>query len=356
MGIKRYPYYFKDFKCIGGSCSDSCCIGWEVDIDEDTLAVYNSVTGGFGEKLRASVTHSDGVSFVLKNNRCPFLNNENLCDIYINLGHDKLCTVCREYPRFTESVGGLTEVGLSLSCPIAAELILKSGEKTYFTEEPFNREDAEEDFLESVLKIRADIMDILQNRDEPVKARAARMVAYAASAQKRINDNLSCDGIEAEIPDVVPNENDIKECVSLCHELTLLTDGWTEEIDGALALFDGDYMAFCRGFDSFISDREYEYEHILVYFIFRYLIKAVFDCDVLTRVSFAAVSYLIIRQFDMARWLRQGKNFTFDDRIKTCALYSKEVEHCQDNIDFFAEEFIFRDIFKGGRLEGMLLL
>lgn len=356
MGIKRYPYYFKDFKCIGGACSDSCCIGWEVDIDEDALAVYESVTGSFGERLRASVTRSDGVSFVLKNNRCPFLNNENLCDIYINLGHDKLCTVCREYPRFTESIGKLTEVGLGLSCPTAAELILKSSEKVYFTEEPFNSEDTDEEFSEDVLKLRADIMDILQNRGEPVKIRAARMVAYAASAQKRINDNLSCEGIEAEIPDTVQKVSDIKECISLCHELTLLTDGWTEEIDGALALFDGDYMALCRGFDGFISDREYEYEHILVYFIFRYLIKASFDRDVLTRARFAAVSYIIIRQLDMARWLRQGKKFDFDDRVKTCALYSKEVEHCQDNIDFFAEEFIFRDIFKGGRLEGMLLL
>lgn len=356
MGIKRYPYYFKDFKCIGGACDDSCCIGWEVDIDDDALAVYNGVTGGFGERLRASMTCADGSSFVLKNNRCPFLNNENLCDIYISLGHDKLCTVCREYPRFTENAGGLTEVGLGLSCPTAAELILKSSEKTYFIEEAFNGADDDEEFLETVLKIRADIMDILQNRDEPVKVRAARMTAYAEAAQKRINDNLSCDGIEAEIPNTVSHAEDIKECVSLCRELTLLTDGWTEEISGALALFDGDYTELCREFDSFVSDREYEYEHILVYFIFRYLIKAVFDCDVLTRVRFAAVSYLIIRQLDMTRWLRQGKKFDFYDRVKTCALYSKEVEHCQDNIDFFAEEFIFRDIFKSGRLEGMLLL
>lgn len=356
MGTKRYPYYFKDFKCIGGACADSCCIGWEVDIDDDALEVYNGVKGGFGERLRASMTHTDGSSFVLKNNRCPFLNKENLCDIYINLGHDKLCTVCREYPRFTENAGKLTEVGLGMSCPTATELILKNSEKTYFIEEKFDGADEDEEFLENILKIRADIMDILQNRDEPVKVRAARMVAYAESAQKRINDNLSCDGIEAEIPNTVSHAGDIKECVSLCRELTLLTDGWTEEINGALALFEDDYIELCREFDSFISDREYEYEHILVYFIFRYLIKASFDCDVLTRVRFAAVSYLIIRQLDMTRWLRQGKKFDFDDRVKTCVLYSKEVEHCQDNIDFFAEEFIFSDIFKSGRLEGMLLL
>ena len=53
-------------------------------------------------------------------------------------------------------------------------------------------------------------------------------------------------------------------------------------------------------FDLYISGREYEYENLLVYFIYRYLLKAVFDCDVLTKVRFAAVSYVIIRQLDIA--------------------------------------------------------
>ena len=28
----RVPDYYYDFKCIGGDCTDSCCIGWELDI------------------------------------------------------------------------------------------------------------------------------------------------------------------------------------------------------------------------------------------------------------------------------------------------------------------------------------
>ncbi len=33
----RYPIYLKEFKCIGGECEDSCCIGWDVDIDKFTF-------------------------------------------------------------------------------------------------------------------------------------------------------------------------------------------------------------------------------------------------------------------------------------------------------------------------------
>ena len=37
MGIKRVPTYFNEFACIGGACEDNCCIGWEVDIDDEVL-------------------------------------------------------------------------------------------------------------------------------------------------------------------------------------------------------------------------------------------------------------------------------------------------------------------------------
>ena len=92
MGIKRVPTYFNEFACIGGACEDNCCIGWEVDIDDKSLEVYNSVGGEFGDRLRRYMSNEN--SFTLKNNRCPFLNDKNLCDIFINIGEDKLCTVC----------------------------------------------------------------------------------------------------------------------------------------------------------------------------------------------------------------------------------------------------------------------
>ncbi|RGF93387.1 hypothetical protein DXA10_10505 [Firmicutes bacterium AM55-24TS] len=81
MGIKRVPTYFNEFACIGGACEDNCCIGWEVDIDDESLEVYKSVGGEFGDKLRRCM--NDENSFTLKNNRCPFLNDKNLCDIFI---------------------------------------------------------------------------------------------------------------------------------------------------------------------------------------------------------------------------------------------------------------------------------
>lgn len=33
----KVPSYYKDFKCIAGSCKHTCCEGWEIDVDEASV-------------------------------------------------------------------------------------------------------------------------------------------------------------------------------------------------------------------------------------------------------------------------------------------------------------------------------
>lgn len=357
MGIKRTPYYFAKFKCVGGVCEDNCCIGWEVDIDSDTLDVYINTNGEFGSRLRQSLSGDN--SFTLKNNRCPFLNEKNLCDIFINIGEENLCTVCSEYPRFTEQFGDITEVGLGMSCISASKLIFGSDEKLHFVEEENSDtdDDYDADFLPYLLKVREKIMSILQNRDVSIKKRAVSVLAYAEKVQKCVNDNCPymIDEIEdnSEFSQVKKGTNDLKTCMELCRDLEIMEDSWIDVVEKTLRIYN-DYDKLSGEFDKYICDREYEYEQILTYFIYRYLLKADFDYDVLTKVKFAVVSYIIIRQMDISRWRENHKKFTLDDRIKNCVLYSKEVEHCQDNIDFLSEEFLFNEIFKNERFVAMV--
>ena len=32
------PDYYHEFSCIAGECEDTCCAGWQIVIDEKTLA------------------------------------------------------------------------------------------------------------------------------------------------------------------------------------------------------------------------------------------------------------------------------------------------------------------------------
>ena len=83
-----YPSYFEKFRCIADKCPDSCCKGWDVVVDYETNNFYKTVGGEFGEKIkRLTEIDSDGDRiFVSQNERCPFWNSDELCDIYINLG------------------------------------------------------------------------------------------------------------------------------------------------------------------------------------------------------------------------------------------------------------------------------
>ena len=59
--IIRKPDYYDRFHCIAGACSDSCCIGWEIDVDEERREQYRKETGEIGQRLPAGqICHRPG--------------------------------------------------------------------------------------------------------------------------------------------------------------------------------------------------------------------------------------------------------------------------------------------------------
>ena len=46
-----YPDYYPLFHCIADRCRHNCCIGWEIDVDGDSLAAYDQIGGEMGERL-----------------------------------------------------------------------------------------------------------------------------------------------------------------------------------------------------------------------------------------------------------------------------------------------------------------
>ena len=178
------PRYYTDFACTAGKCTHSCCIGWEIDIDEDTLAYYQSLPKDISEKILKTIKISDtGASFLLSpDKRCKNLDSHGLCRIYKALGHEGLCDICREHPRFYHDTDR-AEAGLGAACEAAAALILSS--------------DAYADFLcidgdDTALPLTTDfnarveregLYALLGDRSRPFAARLAALQArYGAPA------------------------------------------------------------------------------------------------------------------------------------------------------------------------------
>ena len=126
--------FFDTFECIGADCPDNCCRHWSIEIDPDTAEIYRNVNGAFGDRLRESLYKNDGKSYIRLNDegKCPLLNKEGLCEVYRELGPDKMSETCKIYPRISWYHGDILFHGLTISCPEVACMVLSHRDSINF--------------------------------------------------------------------------------------------------------------------------------------------------------------------------------------------------------------------------------
>jgi lysine-N-methylase len=138
----RYPSYIKEFKCIGGNCSDNCCHGWEIHIDKNTFDKYVKIQNNIfvTDILENIIVRKNcknpkidyGQIKLNTETKCPFLRKDNYCSIHTNLGEDYLSKVCTTYPRIINKIDDCYELSLNVSCIEAARIILLNEEGITF--------------------------------------------------------------------------------------------------------------------------------------------------------------------------------------------------------------------------------
>lgn len=371
----RVPEYFKDFKCIASKCEDTCCAGWGIVIDDVTYDRYKNVQGKFGERLRSEIVHEAGENiFVLKGNNCPFLNKEKTCDIYINIGEENLCYTCQQYPRYTEEFGSLREIGISLSCPEAARIMLNNDKKVTFElseneEVVSSYNDINAQLFIELLQSRNIVMDMLQDRDIDLRKRVALALLFVDEIQEKIDeseikeiksvrekysDKLFLEELLEKLEEYKDNEgikyDNIQEYFNVFRDLKHITPNDPLGLNDALRYFwqaDEDeelYILKHKQFVEYYEDKIYKFENILVYFVFRYFMKAVFDYDALAKIKTAIISYMMIRELAVVKYI-ENNEFTDEDMVDIAHTYSKDIEHLEENIEALAELFETNEVF-----------
>ena len=284
-----YPDYYKNFQCIADRCLHNCCIGWEIDIDEESAEHYAKVTGDMGERLKASIDWDEVPHFRLGNGeRCPFLNPNNLCDLIHSLGEDSLCTICREHPRFRNELPERVEIGLGLCCEEAARLMLGQKEAMKLIVEG-KRENPDE-----ILMLRDEVLTILQNRSVPLSERIEAMLSLCGCHMPHFDPLIWRDRLIS---------------------LERMDESWT----AYLTLLTKDIEQF----SSLTPRPQEEYEQLLVYFIFRHFSGALEDGLFELRLAFAILSVHIICLVCAA---------TGEDVAEVARMYSAEIEYSDENV------------------------
>lgn len=422
--IRRVPGYYKDFTCIASECKDNCCIGgWEIDIDEETVNYYKKVEGEFGDRLRASIGRTDEYCFKLKDGRCPFLDDHNLCEIYGALGEDKMGVVCTQFPRYSEYYGNIKEIGIGLACEEAERIIFS--DRNAFTmeteeieEEAIEDQEYDKELAEYLFLTRDRCFAILE-LDANIYDKMAFLLDMCYQIQQKVNDNeyvaiqevlekyqiSAFDKVVANLKknaqEMCDNSGnaDSENCCRMGVEsilyayqgLEVLGEDWPNALDHIFAVlhaeepnneesnnkesdseesnndesnheefyteqFNSDgYNKIAREFFNSLGERGYEYKNLLSYFVFRYFMKAAYDHDVYEKMQLCVTNFFVIREMDITKWLDNQKKFSFQDRIDTVHIFSREVEYSEDNIESLAEEFLFDDVFKKDNLVNLLL-
>lgn len=114
------PDYYKLFRCTASACRHTCCCGWEVDIDTDSLRRFEKLPD-----IAPYIDYEGTPHFrLLPGERCPFLNDDGLCAQIKKHGEQVLCQICADHPRFRSYWQDRVELGLGLVCEEAARLVL----------------------------------------------------------------------------------------------------------------------------------------------------------------------------------------------------------------------------------------
>ena len=327
------PSYFDTFCCIADRCPDSCCKEWDVLVDEEKAALYRSLPGDLGDRLRQVLKDEDGdIYMTIENRRCPMWREDGLCRIQAELGEEALCKTCRDFPRLTHDYGDFMEYGLELSCPEAARIILNTPEPVFVTQEFPHGEPPEYDptDMEILLRTRETARKILSDTSRSVGEVLELLCVYAYQAQAELNGcEIPPFGNEDFLLDYsrkCARPGDMAQMLDFFKGLEILTPEWATHLESPSP-----------------PPWETPPPTLARYFVDRYWLQAISDFDLVSRVKFAVVSCLVIKTL--------GGNI-----VQTAELYSKEIENSIENVEAILDAVYENSAFGDGYLSGLLLL
>ncbi len=313
-GTMRYikPDFYDNFACIADKCPATCCAGWQIVIDEDSLEKYGELKGAFGKRLR--------------------------------------------------------EYSLSLSCPQAARIMLEKQDAVSFVEWEDEQEDDFEEFdflsFSQLEEAREVMFQVIQDRSLELELRMEILLQFALEMQQCVDEERYFD-----IDDVIENyrawknvkvqkcdakklyEQRMKE-FSVFFKLELLQDDWEDVLSKTWnVLFEkgqDSYRKICERFQKkyLVKEKnvwEIAGEQLLMFFVYTYFCGAVYDDMIYSKMALSVFSVRWIREFFMAQWIlafsMSGKKIGKEEFITMAYRYAREIEHSDLNLDTLEEWF-----------------
>jgi len=388
--LLRTPAFYHQFHCIADKCTDTCCVGWEIDVDQETLDKYRKLYKSSQEgehrhqylkKLLGNI--EDGHFVLAPGDRCPFLKQNGLCEMICELGSNGtdigpdgdsvLGNICREHPRFVEVYGDIMEKGVGLCCEEAARLLLTHHSEesaqsqsachperstkcvikgsyltfieTEINDEPDEMPEGAEEARDAIFKEREAIFGILNNKSIPLNQRLLEVLDFAQA----VSDNEDAPICHSECSTQSEGaESSLSE--QAIHQTWIEILGEGESFGPA---WDAAYERMIRkGWTSPTNTSpsclftEVDGARIVSYMIFRYYAKSLFDGDNMTKVQFAIYFWIMLKHFadELSAYSPEGAS-PLTQKVNAIKLLSKQTEYSEEVMEILADNFYQNEAF-----------
>lgn len=364
------PFYYDDFKCIANKCIDSCCIGWQINIDENTYKKYKKVKGVFGKELNDGINRIRSKSsklgygkMKLKYKKCSMLNEDNLCNIYINLGWSYLCNTCKVYPRNINKYGEIYERNLTMSCPEVARYLVNLKNDFSFNMDEEELSDLDNQYIvnksydKSLYSIfwdaRSLAVEIIQFKEIEIWKRIIFLKMLTDKVQRLIDEEnyenyeKVLNAFRDEITNIniinsldkiklVPNVkvNFIKSVVDISEKVSINKIKYNNLLEQYKKLFENDIDNNFENvikkeyeFNKYLNNEEYIMENLLIYLIYKYFMRALHTKDLNKEINNVIISYAMIKMLLLGRYDANENKLKEDDFVEVFYVFSRVIEH-----------------------------
>jgi len=358
------PDYYDQFTCIAGECSDTCCSGWQIVINDEYLNKYKDGSEYPTIDMSEYVDFKEGVFKQAEDRRCSFLRDDNLCKLCFEYGENALCRTCHLYPRHIEEFENVRETTLSLSCPEVARIILSKKEPVKFFSEENDEYEEYDDFdfmLYSTFVDARDVMlDILQNRSISVDVRAGMVLGLSHDMDLRLSDGRFFE--IQDLLDYAETEAALEKSIVKIEKFTQnkskvysymrsrfkklftlepISYNWinlyTESERVLYRNGEKYYTEWSARFDTYMSESDIDFdiiiEQLLVYFVFTYFCGAVYDGEIYGKGKLSVYSVFYIKELIKAEFIRNNGSITKEEIEDLVIRYSRELEHSDENLN-----------------------
>ncbi len=351
------PSYIKGFKCIGGACEDSCCIGWDIDIDKITYRKYFRTKDPVMKKeFVKHVFKNDacdceevdyGRMYIDKSKWCPFLNEDKLCRIYSNLGEGYLSNVCHSYPRVYNVLNNVYEISLYMSCPEAIRKLLSKKEPIQFIS---NQENLDKHIVHSYVntkdklwngspikrlkELRGMSIDTIQDRNRPLLKRILKLGLKLESSDNssfqdpiKVKNNYTFQlGFFKDVIDSLKVFTEIDSPVFVEYTKNILS-GFKLKEDSTLVEKTKYYeTSMKKVVEPFMKENSYLFEHYLVNSMFQGNFPFTINQDKFDGYLMLVIRFTFIR-FYLAGIAAKNGQITKDDVVLMIQIHTKTISH-----------------------------